>query len=140
MKTATRSMDFRRMPKDYAGLVRLLPPRPIHDKVDLANATEMIDALAGHDLTPDQEDYLDVLSDLAAKYEDDRSPLRRTRSTPLERLRFVVQEADMTASDLGRLLGNRGLGSLILRGRRQLSKTHIRVLAEHFRLDPGYFF
>jgi HTH-type transcriptional regulator/antitoxin HigA len=140
MKTATRSMDFRRMPKDYAGLVRLLPPRPIHDKVDLANATEMIDALAGHDLTPDQEDYLDVLSDLAAKYEDDRSPLRRTRSTPLERLRFVVQEAGMTASDLGRLLGNRGLGSLILRGRRQLSKTHIRVLAEHFRLDPGYFF
>jgi HTH-type transcriptional regulator/antitoxin HigA len=140
MKTATRSMDFRRMPKDYAGLVRLLPPRPIHDKVDLANATEMIDALAGHDLTPDQEDYLDVLSDLVAKYEEDRSPLRRTRSTPLERLRFVVQEAGMTASDLGRLLGNRGLGSLILRGRRQLSKTHIRVLAEHFRLDPGYFF
>jgi HTH-type transcriptional regulator/antitoxin HigA len=140
MKTATRSMDFRRMPKDYTGLVRLLPPRPIHDKLDLANATEMIDALAGHDLTPDQEDYLDVLSDLVAKYEEDRSPLRRTRSTPLERLRFVVQEAGMTASDLGRLLGNRGLGSLILRGRRQLSKTHIRVLAEHFRLDPGYFF
>ena len=140
MKTATRSMDFRRMPEDYAGLVRLLPPRPIHDKADSANATEMIDALAGHDLTPDQEDYLDLLSDLVSKYEEDRSPLHRTRSTPLERLRFVVEEAGMTASDLGRLLGNRGLGSLILRGQRQLSKTHIRVLAEHFRLDPGYFF
>ena len=128
------------MPKHYAGLVRMLPPRPIHDKVDLANATEIIDAMAGHDLTRDQEDYLDVLSDLVAKYEDEQSPIRRPAGTPLERLRFVVEQAGMTASDLGRLLGSRGLGSLVLRGRRQLSKTHIRILAEHFRLDPGYFF
>jgi HTH-type transcriptional regulator/antitoxin HigA len=140
MPIATRSMDFRRMPTDYAGLVGLFPPRPIHDKADLANATEIIDAMAGHDLTPDQEDYLDVLSDLVAKYEEARSPLRRKRTTPLERLRYVVEQAGMTASDLGRLLGNRGLGSLILRGRRQLSKTHIRILAEHFLLDAGYFF
>jgi len=128
------------MPKHYAGLVRMLPPRPIHDKVDLANATEIIDAMAGHDLTRDQEDYLDVLSDLVAKYEDEQSPIRRPAGTHLERLRFVVEQAGMTASDLGRLLGSRGLGSLVLRGRRQLSKTHIRILAEHFRLDPGYFF
>ena len=140
MKTATRSMNFRQMPREYAGLVRVFPPRPIHDRVDLANATEVIDALAGHDLTPDQEDYLDVLSDLVAKYEESRSPLRRARSTPLERLRYLMEQAGMTASDLGRLLGSRGLGSLVLRGRRQLSKTHIRILAEYFRLDPGYFF
>jgi HTH-type transcriptional regulator/antitoxin HigA len=140
MKTASRSMDFRRLPRHYAGLVRMFPPRPIHDKVDLANATEIVDALAGHDLTRDQEDYLDVLSDLLQKYEDEHSPMRRAASTPLERLRFLVEQAEMSASDLGRLLGNRGLGSLVLRGQRQLSKTHIRILAEHFRLDPGYFF
>jgi hypothetical protein len=23
---------------------------------------------------------------------------------------------------------------------KQLSKTHIRILARHFRLDPGFFF
>ena len=140
MKTTSRSMDFRRLPRHYAGLVRMFPPRPIHDKVDLANATEIVDALAGHDLTRDQEDYLDVLSDLLQKYEDEHSPMRRAASTPLERLRFLVEQAEMSASDLGRLLGNRGLGSLVLRGQRQLSKTHIHILAEHFRLDPGYFF
>jgi HTH-type transcriptional regulator/antitoxin HigA len=118
----------------------MFPPRPIHDKVDLANATEIVDALAGHDLTRDQEDYLDVISDLLQKYEDEHSPMRRAASTPLERLRVLVEQAEMSASDLGRLLGNRGLGSLVLRGQRQLSKTHIRILAEHFRLDPGYFF
>ena len=140
MKTTHRMMDFRRMPKDYAGLVRMLPPRPIHDKVDLANATEILDAMAGHDLTADQEDYLDVLSDLVHKYEAAQEAALRAESTPVERLRFVVEQAGMSASDLGRLLGNRGLGSLVLRGQRQLSKTHIRILADHFRLDPGYFF
>jgi len=128
------------MPKDYSGLVRMLPPRPIHGKVDLANATEILDAMAGHDLTTDQEDYLDVLSDLVQKYEAGQEAALRAESTPVERLRFVVEQSGMTASDLGRLLGNRGLGSLVLRGQRQLSKTHIRILAEHFRLDPGYFF
>jgi HTH-type transcriptional regulator / antitoxin HigA len=140
MKTAARSTDFRRMPKDYAALVRMFPPRTLHDRADLANATEIVDAMAGHDLTADQEDYLDVLSDLVQKYEDEHFQIRRSRSTPLERLQYMVEQAGMTASDLGRLLGNRGLGSRVLRGRRQLSKTHIRILAEHFRLDPGYFF
>lgn len=140
MKTASRSIEFHRLPKDYAGLVQMLPLRPIHDRIDVANATEVIDALAGHDLTADQEDYLDVLSDLVDKYETESSPLRRTESTPLERLKFVVDQAGLSASDLGRLLGNRALGSLLLTGRRQLSKAHIRRLAEHFRLDPGYFF
>ncbi len=43
------------------------------------------------------------------------------------------------ASDLGRLLGNRSLGSLLLTGRRELSKAHVRLLAEHFKVDAGYF-
>jgi antitoxin component HigA of HigAB toxin-antitoxin module len=41
---------------------------------------------------------------------------------------------------LGRLLGNRALASLILRGRRQLSKNHIRLLARHFKVSPALFF
>lgn len=140
MKTANCTMDFRRMPKHYAGLMQMFPPRPLHDKADLDNATEILDALAGHDLTADQEDYLDVLSDLVAKYEAEHSPVHRAAGTPLERLQYLTDQAGMTASDLGQLLGSRGLGSLILRGRRELSKTHIRILAGHFRLDPGYFF
>ena len=43
----------------------------------------------------------------------------------------------VSLDDLGRLLGNRPLGSLILNGKRELSKAHIRKLAEHFAVDPG---
>ena len=45
----------------------------------------------------------------------------------------------MSVSDLGRLLGQRELGSKILRGDRELSKAHIRTLANHFRVTAAMF-
>lgn len=46
----------------------------------------------------------------------------------------------MNASDLGRLLGNRQTGHAILSGQRPLSKRHISILSERFRLSPEAFF
>ena len=43
----TTKIEFARLPKDYAGLCRMLLPRPIHDKVDFENLTEITDAMAG---------------------------------------------------------------------------------------------
>jgi hypothetical protein len=40
---------------------------------------------------------------------------------------------------LGALLGNRSLGSKILRGERELSKTHLRILADRFKVEAGLF-
>ena len=137
-KTATKS-DFREVPRTYAGLVAMLPPRPIHDDVDLANATEMIDRLAGFKLNADQEDYLEAISTFVEAYEGERFPIDDSRITPLDALKALLAEHGMTASDLGRLLGNRTLGAAILAGRRNLSKTHIKMLAEHFKVEPGLF-
>jgi hypothetical protein len=61
MKTTYMKIKFARLPKDYTGLCRMLTPRPIHDKVDFENVTEITDAMAGHKLTADQEDYFDLL-------------------------------------------------------------------------------
>ena len=138
MKTATKN-DFRRVPKTYGALVAMLPPRPIHDDVDLANATEMIDRLAGFKLNVDQEDYLEAISTFVEAYEAERFPMDDSRITPLDALKALLTEHDMTASDLGRLLGNRTLGAAILAGRRNLSKAHIKTLAGHFKVEPGLF-
>ena len=139
MRKASTKRDFRRLPKTYAGLVALLPPRPIHDDVDLANATEIIDRLAGFDLNEDQEDYLEAISTFVEAYEAERFPIDDSRITPLDALKTLLAEHEMTASDLGRLLGNRTLGAAILAGRRGLSKTHIKTLAERFKVEPGLF-
>jgi HTH-type transcriptional regulator/antitoxin HigA len=136
--TATKS-NFRRLPRTYAALVAMLPPRPIHDDVDLANTSEMIDRLAGFDLNEDQEDYLEALSTFVEAYEAERFPIDDSRIIPLEALKTLLAEHDMTASDLGRLLGSRTLGAAILNGRRNLSKAHIKKLAERFKVAPGLF-
>jgi HTH-type transcriptional regulator / antitoxin HigA len=137
-KMATKN-DFRHLPKTYRALVAMLPPRPIHDDVDLANATEVIDRMAGFALCADQEDYLEAISTFVEAYEAERFRIDDSRITPLDALKALLAEHGMNASDLGRLLGNRTLGTPILSGRRALSKAHIKKLAEHFRVEPGLF-
>jgi len=57
--------------------------------------------------------------------------------TPVDLIRSLMSEHDMSESDLGRLLGDRSLGHRILTGERELSKRHIHILAEHFSLNPA---
>lgn len=139
MRRAPAKFEFRKLPKSYAALVAVLPPRPIHDDVDLANAGEMIDRLAGFALNADQEDYLEALATFVEAYEAARFPIDDSAITPLECLKHLLAEHEMNASDLGRLLGSRTLGAAILSGRRDLSKMHIRKLADHFKVEPGLF-
>ncbi len=139
MKTRRRGMTMAELPRDYAGLVALFLPRPLHDAVDLRNATEFVDLMAGHDLSRDQEDYLDLLSDLVDKYESLHTPLARKRLTPVDALRFLIEENGLSASDLGRLLGDRALGPKVLSGERELSKEHIRKLSARFCVNPRLF-
>jgi HTH-type transcriptional regulator / antitoxin HigA len=138
MRKGTRKNSFREMPREYRGLVGIFPPRPIHDGVDYENTMEIVMAMAGHELTGDQEDYLKALSEMILAYDREHEP-RRNRGTVVQRLKYLVQEAGLSASDLGRLLGNRGMGSLVLTGKRGLSKAHIRKLAERFKVRADYF-
>jgi len=69
MKSPAAKLSFKELPKTYSGLVQWHMPRRLHDEADYRNAVEIVDCLAGHDLNPDQEDYLDLLSDLVETYE-----------------------------------------------------------------------
>jgi HTH-type transcriptional regulator / antitoxin HigA len=128
------------MPKTYVALVKLMPPRTIHDDVDLENVTEIVDRLAVLDHpTKDQADYLETLATLVAAYENERHQFDLSKTGPLETLKFLLEEHGLNASDLGRILGQRQLGSAILRGDRQLSKAHIAKLAAFFGVSSAVF-
>ena len=125
----------------YLELVRQFPLRPIRTKREYAAATRTMEKLAVRgedDLNSDEMDYLDVLTDLVEAYDNERCPAL-DEGTPVDRLKALLEESSMTTADLGRLLGNIGLASQILLGRRQLSKNHIRILSRHFKLNAGYF-
>ena len=133
----TRALTHDDIPDSYAELVGLFMPRPLHDEVDYRNALAVLDAMAGFEMNADQEDYFDAIATFVEKYEADRHALDDPRLSPVELIRTLMKEHGMTESDLGRLLGDRSLGHRILSGERELSKAHIRILAEHFSLNPA---
>ena len=138
MKTTQSKIVFARLPKDYAGLCRILTPRPIHDQVEFQNVTEITDAMAGHEFAPDQEDYFDLLCRLIEDYEKDR--VQPPKVTALEALQHLLDAHGMKAADLARLLGvHRTLGAMILRGERKLTLNHVRTLARHFGVSADVF-
>ena len=93
--------------------------------------------MAGFQMNADQDDYFDAVATFVEKYEAERHSIAGAALTPIQLIRSLLEAHDMTASDLGRLLGDRSLGHRILSGQRQLSKAHIRALADHFRLNPA---
>jgi len=135
MKTRTLTRDD--IPKNYAQLVGLLMPRPLHDDVDYRNALAVLDVMAGFKMNDDQEDYFEAVATFVEKYEAEHHAVDDAKMTPVELIRSLMAEHDMSESDLGRLLGDRSLGHRILSGERGLSKAHIRILAEHFSLNPA---
>jgi HTH-type transcriptional regulator/antitoxin HigA len=138
MKTAA-AIDFEKMPKDYQGLVMMFMPKAIHDMIDYENTVEVIDRLAGHELSDEQELFLDTLSTLVEVYENEHYAIKTSRMSPIEALRFLMGEHGMTAADLGHALGERTLGSKVLRGERKIGLKYARTLAKKFGVDVSLF-
>ena len=139
MKTRTK-LRFQDLPKDYTALCRVFLPRPIHDAVDYANVVEVADAMAlwHEDFTGDQADYFDLLCSLIEEY--DSKNAHWPKLTGVDVLKHLLEENDLAAADLSRLLGSsRNVGAMILRGDRNLTLSHIRKLATHFRVSPDLF-
>jgi HTH-type transcriptional regulator/antitoxin HigA len=76
---------------------------------------------------------------LVEAYDREHHDFDTAERDPLTMLKYLMQESGMSQADLGRLLGNRALASLILNGHRQLSKSHMRKLADHFKVSPALF-
>lgn len=129
-------------PADYLDLVLRFPLKPIIDNKHLRQAHAVIELLAAIDesrLTPGQADYLYGLSELVWVYEQAHHPIATADMDGIEMLQYLLNESGMSASDLGRLFGNRQLGSPILRRERELSKAHIVRLCTHFKVSADLF-
>ncbi len=126
----------------YLALIDHFPLRPLHSERDYKTAVTVLDSLAVRpegSLDSGEQDYLDTLTMLVDAYDQEHYDADTKDLDPLTMLKYMMQESGMTQADLGRLLGNRALASLILNGHRQLSKSHIRKLADHFKVSPALF-
>ncbi len=129
-------------PADYMELILRFPLKPVADDSQLRQAHAVIEPLAvikESRLTPGQADYLYALSELVWVYEQAHHPIGDADMDGIAMLQYLLDESGMSASDLGRLLGNRQLGSSILRRERELSKAHIVRLCTHFKVSADLF-
>jgi HTH-type transcriptional regulator/antitoxin HigA len=126
----------------YLALIDLFPLRPLRSERDYDAAIAVLDTLAVRpegSLERGEQDYFDTLTMLVEAYDQEHQDLEAEDRDPLAMLKYLMQESGMTQADLGRLLGNRALASLILNRHRRLSKSHIRKLADHFKVSPALF-
>lgn len=126
------------LPRTYRELVDLLPPRPIHTPSEYEEVAEVVDRLAVMDKrTAAQEDYLEALTRFIEDYDDEHHPI--PDAPPAQILKHLMEQRQMTVSDLGRILGDRSTASRVLKGERELSKAHILKLAEYFGTSTDLF-
>lgn len=126
--------------RTFSSLCEGLALRPIRNEVELKRAMAAVDRLAVRaDLNRDERDYLESFSTLIEQYEREQEPVFTAGRDPVETLKYLMQGRGMNASDLGNLLGNRALGSKVLRRERELSKSNVLALARHFGVSPALF-
>jgi HTH-type transcriptional regulator / antitoxin HigA len=127
----------------YLKLVRKFPLRVIRGDAEYDAAIAVIHKLAirGEDkLDRGEADYLYALASLVEVYENEHHPIGPDRLAPHQRLKWLAREAELSQSDLAKLLGvSQPLVSLILLGKRELTVAHIQRLSEYFHLNPRYF-
>lgn len=127
----------------YFDLVRAFPLRPIHSNNELDRALAVLLGLSAAKphgrMDPGERDYLEALALLIQQFEQMRRDTVLPKASPLDRLKFLMDERGMDAVDLGRVLGNRPAASRILDGKRKLTTASIRKLAGHFAVSPALF-
>jgi HTH-type transcriptional regulator/antitoxin HigA len=142
LERAGRRLANGRPSPSYQELINRFPLRPLRSVRDYDMAVAMVDSLAVRpegSLEQGEQDYFETLSLLVEAYDREHHMGQPPPQDAISMLKFVMQESGTTQADLGRLLGNRALASLILNGNRQLSKSHIRKLAAHFKVSPALF-
>lgn len=123
----------------YLALIARLPLRPIRTEAELDAAAGVIDELTDRDdLSPAESDYLDVLGDLVEKYEDEHVEMPHVSDAAM--LRTLMEEKGVKQADVVRGTGiSKTVLSLVLNGKRDLTREHIRVLSKYFDVNPAAF-
>jgi len=138
--TICPQISIKAITNSYKNLASKVALRPIHNHRAYKKVQRTVDLLAIQPkLTKDQADYLEMLTLLMEKYEAEHFEIDTSGVSPIEALKYLMEQNGLSGSDLGRILGQRQLGSKILNGKQDLSKAHIKRLAEYFNVDGGLF-
>lgn len=123
----------------YLILIGRFPLRPLRTNAELDAASQLIDELTDRDdLSRGESDYLEVLGDLVEKYEAEYVKMPYISDAAM--LRSLMEENGVRQADVVRGTGiSKTVLSLVLNGKRELTREHIATLSKFFEVDPAAF-
>ena len=114
----------------------------MRSEADYDAAVEIMNRLAVRDegtLDQGEQDYLDTLVMLVESYDAKNGPIDPSHVSPLELLKGLMENRKMNVSDLGRVIGSQPLASMLLAGKRAISRKQAGVFGRYFGLNAGAF-
>ena len=112
-----------------------MPIEPIKDDADHRRTLERIEAIWNAPEGTPEFFELDALATLVERYEERRWPIKAV--TPVEALRFAMEQRGYSQKDLAVLMRSRSRASEIMAGRRPLTLNQIRVISKNWRVPAA---
>ena len=91
----------------------------------------------GEDLSAEEEKLLKLLARLIEDFE--QSFYQPPEAEPLEVLHHLMEARGIKQSQLWEVFGSKGIASEVLNGKRGISKTQARALANYFHVRADLF-
>ncbi len=106
--------------------------KPIRSQDDYERAMAEVERLWGAATGTAKGDRMDVLATLIDAYEREHFPIEAP--TPVEAIKFRMEQQGLTRKDLESVIGSRGRIAEVLSGKRQLSVAMIRKLRDQLNI------
>lgn len=124
---------------DPTEMIRQGAPHLIHSDEELATYTQALFELTAKAApTSDDDEAIELLTLLIDRYESERYPV--PEAAPVDVLRFLLNRSGLSQRDVVAELGSETTVSLVLSGRRPLTRDHIARLSQRFHVPPSVFF
>jgi len=124
-------------PAKYGALLAEALPQVIENDEEFERLVEAMERLDRKEsLTPEELKLRALLARLIQEYDDQ---IELPHVAPYRIVLFLMEQQGLRQADLLPVFGSRSVASDVLNGKRELSKTHIRKLAEFFHVSPALF-
>ncbi len=135
MNRAVRKID----PVRYRRLLSRAMPVVIETEEENAKMLAIVEKLMkkGENVTAEEEKLLKLLARLIEDFE--QRYYNPPDAEPLEVLHHLMEERGIKQNQLWDLFGSKGVASEVLSGKRGISKTHARALADYFHVPADLF-
>ncbi len=125
-------------PEEYARLIAVSLPIPPRTDADNERLIEMLSALdEREDLTPEEAAFAELLAIVIEDFEEKHYALPAV--APQEALEALMEDRGLRHKDVAPVVGNKGLTTEILNGRRKIGAAVAKRLAGHFRVPVELF-